>query len=245
MWNRLGSLTSIGSRPSNLAQEASTPVGEGRSHIGILGSHIGAGSPPSNLAALNLVAADASEGRIVSRSTQNLFFAVNLLNVVWFASWYYMRDWGRIEIRPNLVLVSGIATLVTLFSANEDFVSRTLGAVPGLVARMVYFAGLRNNAGEYEHWGLAHTHGALAAQKAVGKAHTDVFLEVLRIPLARLAADYECLRASARNQGEAARIFRDKTDELVPNDLRGGGRKHFSLVVDVLCSLEQPCRRNE
>ncbi len=128
---------------------------------------------------------------------------------------------------------------MTFFSADEDFVFRTLAAIPGRVARLLYLAGLRDSAGQYEHWGLARTHGELVAQKAIAKAHTDAFLGVLRTPLAKLAVDYEDCRAATRAEGGPASDLLQNAVDLVPQDLSGGGSKHFNLIVGVLCSLEK------
>jgi hypothetical protein len=143
----------------------------------------------------------------------------------------------------DLVPISGIGTLMTFFSADDDFVSRTLAAIPGRVARLLYLAGLRNNAGQYEHWGLTRTHGELPAQKAIAKAHTDAFLSVLRTPLAKLAADYRDFLAEDQERG-AADLLQNAV-ELVPQDLSGGGSKHFNLIVGVLCSLEKTHPRDK
>ena len=132
---------------------------------------------------------------------------------------------------------------MTIFSIDEDFVGRTLAAIPGRVARLLYLAGLRNSAGQYEHWGLARIYGELPAQKAIAKAHTDAFLSVLRTPVAKLATDYQDFLK--RNQEEHAANLLQNAVELVPQDLGGGGGKHFNLIVGVLCSLEKTHPRDK
>ena len=132
---------------------------------------------------------------------------------------------------------------MTFFSVDDDFVFRTLAAIPGRVARLLYLAGLRNSAGQYEHWGLARTHGELPAQKAIAKAHTDAFLSVLRTPVAKLAADYQDFLVENQEQGPANLL--QNAVELVPQDLGGGGSKHFNLIVGVLCSLAKLHRRDK
>jgi hypothetical protein len=134
---------------------------------------------------------------------------------------------------------------MTFFSADDDFVARTLAAIPGRVARLLYLAGLRNSAGQYEHWGLARAHGELQAQKAIAKAHTDAFLSVLRTPLAKLAMDYESLRIDELEPDGCAGNPLQNAADLVPQDLGGGGGKHFSLIVAVLCSLQKPHQRDK
>ena len=41
-----------------------------------------------------------------------------------------------------------------LFSASEDFARRTLSAIPGLLSRLAYMTSLRDEQGNYCHWGL-------------------------------------------------------------------------------------------
>jgi hypothetical protein len=126
--------------------------------------------------------------------------------------------------------------IMTILSAQLDFVHRTLAALPGSFSKLVYLARLRNSWGEYEHWGLARTHGELPAKKAIEQAHTEMFLEVLRMPLAKLVSDYESFRDSGDDAWQPD-LF-DEAASLVPRGLGGGGRKHFKLIVNVLWSLE-------
>ena len=132
---------------------------------------------------------------------------------------------------------------MTFLSIDDDFVGRTLAAIPGRVARLLYLAGLRNSAGQYEHWGLARIYGELPTQKAIAKAHTDAFLSVLHTPMAKLAADYRDF--VAENQERDAASLLQNAVELVPQNLGGGGSKHFNLIVGVLCSLEKTHPRDK
>src|SRR5437016_960633 len=120
---------------------------------------------------------------------------------------------------------------MTILSAQLDFVHRTLAALPGRFSKLVYLAGLRNGWGENEHLGLVRTYAEVPAKKAIKQAHSEVFLEVLRTPLAKLVSDYESFRDSGDDtrQGD---LF-ESTAELAPRDLGGGGRKHFNLIVNV------------
>lgn len=78
-----------------------------------------------------------------------------------------------------------------LLSAWEDFTKRTLSGIPGLLSRLVYVIGLRDENGNYRHWGLARTHGTIAASEAMGRAHLELLTEVLRTPLPRLMQELE------------------------------------------------------
>jgi hypothetical protein len=78
-----------------------------------------------------------------------------------------------------------------LFSASEDFTRRTLSAIPGLLSRLAYVASLRDEEGNYRHWGLARTHGIAAATEAMGRAHLEVLAKVLCTPLSQLMREVE------------------------------------------------------
>ena len=127
---------------------------------------------------------------------------------------------------------------MTLLATFEDFVLRTLGALPALWSRLDYVAGLRQADGTYAHWGLERTHGPLAARQALPRAHQELFLEVLRTPLARLAGDVE-RAASHRDQDSAAYLaFLSARGTVLLPDQRGGGSvEHFTLVLDALSTL--------
>lgn len=111
-------------------------------------------------------------------------------------------------------------------SAYDDFCARTLAALGGVWARLRYVAELRAPGGGYRHWGLVRTFGDHAAQRAVAQAHTELFLEILRTPLRRLAADdspADGLELSA----------------YLPEDPGGGASEHFSSVVSALAALAE------
>ena len=133
---------------------------------------------------------------------------------------------------------------MTLFSAFEDFVLRTLGALPATWSKLVYVAGLRKPDGSYAHWGLERTHGRESVRCALLQAHRELFLEVLRTPLARLLED---ARRSAAEQESATdaylKTISTRSAELLPEDRGGGSDEHFSLVLDALSSLvrDRPC----
>ncbi|MGH9603043.1 MAG: hypothetical protein ACRD24_11720 [Terriglobales bacterium] len=133
---------------------------------------------------------------------------------------------------------------MTLFSAFEDFVLRSLGALPATWSKLVYVAGLRTSQGSYAHWGLERTHGVEAAHKALPHAHRELFLEVLRTPLAKLLEDAS--RSAAEQQLETGAFLTElnaRRDQLLPRDHGGGSEEHFSLVLGALSSLA-PGRRS-
>jgi hypothetical protein len=120
----------------------------------------------------------------------------------------------------------------------EDFVKTTLAALPGYWQKLVYFAELRSKRSQYDHWGMNRRYGTEISNSAMGAAHTDVFLRILRTPLRTLLED---LRTSAapqnRTQQEYVEQLRASRDEILPQDDGGGTRRHFDVTLKTLESL--------
>lgn len=128
-------------------------------------------------------------------------------------------------------------------TALGDFVKTTLASVPGYWQKLVYLAELRRGSAdstEYDHWGMKRRYGASASLRAMGAAHTDVFLSILRTPVRTLLSD---LRASAEQQQRSEKEYlerlREQRAELLPADDGGGSAPHFDLTVTALQSLIQ------
>lgn len=127
-----------------------------------------------------------------------------------------------------------------LKTALGDFVKTTLASVPGFWQKLMYLGELRRGHAEYDHWGMKRRYGAPASVSAMGSAHTEVFLSILRTPVKTLLSD---LRASAeqqqRSEKEYLESLREQRAELVPADDGGGSAPHFDLTVGALHSLIQ------
>jgi hypothetical protein len=115
---------------------------------------------------------------------------------------------------------------MALFSAHDDFVSRSLSPLAGVWERLIYVAGLRNSSGRYEHWGLTQTHGRSEAQKAMAQAHSDLFQKTLATPIQEL-------QPLSRTSNSALR------DKLVPADMKGCSRQHMEYVLEALRLLSE------
>jgi hypothetical protein len=126
---------------------------------------------------------------------------------------------------------------VTLLSIKDDFVTRTLANVPGMLGKLNYLAGLREN-GRYVHWGLTRAFGEETTQRALADIHRGLFLQVLRTPLRRLLEDAAQSAAAQRVQLREylQTVLRD-AHSLVPPNLGGGSEAHFNSVVAALLSL--------
>lgn len=125
-------------------------------------------------------------------------------------------------------------------SAFEDFVSRSVPGVPTLLGRLEYVAGLRRG-NRYSHWGLAKVHGEQAASDAISRAHSDIWLEILRTPLLELFAQMQ-------NGGEELlRVLSEHLEDAIPAHRNGGVPAHLSSVLEALAALstaeKAPSRR--
>ena len=115
---------------------------------------------------------------------------------------------------------------MTISSAYEDFCLHTLSALAGAWQRLHYLAGMRAPDGRYRHWGLARTYGEAAAQRALAQAHTELFLQVLRMPLSSLAQE--------SSPGDLVELA-----SYVPGNLEGGTAEHFNSIVSALKALSE------
>jgi len=79
----------------------------------------------------------------------------------------------------------------------QDFTLNTLANIPGLYARLVYVASLRDlSSGKYEHAGLAALYSEEAVQQALQVCHEQVFERILELPLSEQQKDLRsCLTA--------------------------------------------------
>lgn len=125
-----------------------------------------------------------------------------------------------------------------LSSPLEDFSNTTLQAVSGTLGKLVYLSGLRDSDGKYSHWGLARRHGSETANATIAAAHADVFRRLLRTPLPSLWNEISEL-ASAQGSDATGFVGEvcQKSQEMIPSDLRGGSRRHFNSVLLALSSL--------
>jgi len=127
---------------------------------------------------------------------------------------------------------------MTLNSPHHDFEQTTLAAVPGILGKLQYLAGLRQGNGDYFHWGMARTHGEAISSLAMAEAHTRLFLTLLRTPIGSLWNEAQLIAAQLSvDVDDFLGQLRDRGDLLVPRELRGGSRRHFNSVLLGLCLL--------
>jgi len=127
---------------------------------------------------------------------------------------------------------------VPLRSAVEDFESTTLGAIPGLLGKLYYLAGLHDGDGSYSHWGMGRIHGEETAGRAIRASHAAVLTQVLRTPLRALLED---LRSSASIMQVPAIEFlaylKRRTRQLLPEGTMAASQKHAMAVLNGLSAL--------
>jgi len=133
---------------------------------------------------------------------------------------------------------------VALKSALEDFEATSLGAIPGLLGKLHYIAGLHDGSGSYSHWGMGRVHGEETARRAIRSSHAAVLTQVLRTPLRVLDED---LRRSASSGQVTALAFLVSLKKLaaqaLPDRSVTASEKHLTAVLDALSALlESPAR---
>ena len=188
-------------------------------------------------------------GDVVSREFKNGPLSVTLRTTIIRISFTvvlllckHYREHCRFSRRSGFcgaaVLISETRTEMTLFSAYDDFLATTLGAMSGVLRRLDYISRLKDENGTYAHWGLARTHGQHAAEAAVAQAHSMVFLQLLRTPIWKLLDDLE----TGHDEGgkatpEYLAELRAKIAALTPQNLAGGSSLHFKSVLEALLSV--------
>jgi hypothetical protein len=132
----------------------------------------------------------------------------------------------------------------------QDFTLTTLADIPGLYARLVYLASLRDlSSGRYEHAGLAALYPDGAVQQALQLCHEQIFERILEAPL---SAQQEDLRAclagmegglsaavSHWRRNEAYRLF---LPEAAPNYLKDLFCSNLRALLEILDEQHSPAR---
>ncbi len=131
-----------------------------------------------------------------------------------------------------------------LLSPQDDFVLNTLSAVPGVLAKLRYLAGLRTGSGAYRHWGMEQVHGEVAAAQAMARAHTDAWIQFLRTPLPELFQELQQFQdhSEARSLSDYLHDLAAQVNGLVPEGVAGGSLRHFNSILATLAAL---CRARQ
>jgi hypothetical protein len=132
----------------------------------------------------------------------------------------------------------------------EDFASRTLAAIPGDYARLLYLTSLRDLAtGRYAHEGLANLYPEAAVQEALAFCHEELLVRILETPLERQEWDLRTCLADLEGEfwGTVAHWREEEFYRLmVPAGVPGYLRDLFCSNVRVLLAAiaaERPIPR--
>jgi len=123
-------------------------------------------------------------------------------------------------------LVTGGARL----SPFEDFRARTLSSLSGLWTKLLYMAELRSDDGKYCHWGHSRVHGESRSQAALARAHSELYITMLRSPIRELVEEIET-RGDATDPTELARKIAASGDRMIPENREGGSPRHFNSIA--------------
>jgi hypothetical protein len=130
--------------------------------------------------------------------------------------------------------------MTTLFSALEDLQQTTLTAITGCLRRLEYLSGLRDQEGNYHHWGFTRVHGDMRARKALADAHRTMLSRVLSTPIRTLENDVE---ESSHEAGMAPGNYLERLSaghsKLLPPTPGTGSGRHLSSVLHALVSLRK------
>ena len=115
-------------------------------------------------------------------------------------------------------------------SPFEDFQARTLSALPGLWTKLLYMAGLRCAQGKYRHWGHSRVHGESPSQLALARAHSELYITLLRSSIRELIEEIE-MSSDGSDSTELVQRIEVGEARMVPSNLEGGSPRHFSSIV--------------
>jgi hypothetical protein len=111
-----------------------------------------------------------------------------------------------------------VVTRGARLSPFEDFQARTLSALAGLWTKLLYMAELRSEDGQYCHWGHSRVHGELLSQAALARAHSELYISLLRSPIKELVEDIETT-SDGSDPKELMRKIEVGRNQMIPQNL--------------------------
>jgi len=126
---------------------------------------------------------------------------------------------------------------MTLLSASEDLRYRTLDALSGALEKLAYLASLRDETGQYRHWGMNRIYGERAAAAALAEVHTQAWIEVLRTPIPELLRQLDGMKPDPRRA--VVTELKSYRKLSCPVVLSGGQVRHFNSVLLALECLSR------
>lgn len=115
-------------------------------------------------------------------------------------------------------------------SPFEDFQARTLSALSGLWTKLLYMAELRSEDGKYRHWGHSRVHGESSSQAALARAHSELYVALLRSPIRELVEEIETT-GDRTDPRELVGKIKARDQRMIPENLEGGSPRHFNSIA--------------
>ena len=118
-------------------------------------------------------------------------------------------------------------------------VSKSIRALPGYFARLLYFGSLRDQNGIYQHWGLTREYGEKETGTAFQQMHRSTFEGFLQTNFSDLLVN---LREHCERKGENYQCVIDQLTSgstLAPADVEEHSAMHFSYVLASLLALSR------
>jgi hypothetical protein len=132
------------------------------------------------------------------------------------------------------------------YSPEEDIVVNTLAAIPSCIEKLNFLLNIREENGEFSHWGLERVHGKQRARAAISEAYRSVLREVLIKPVRDLWDEVGLLCADVEGQSRIE-YFRRLSEaayvpqlKLQPDELH----LHFTLAALLLAAQDQRANRS-
>ena len=99
---------------------------------------------------------------------------------------------------------------VDVAEARDDLVGRTLAALPGELAKLIYLASTRDySTGRYYHDGLAFRFTGEVAEAALSVSHREVFERLVFLPLGSLIVELKSfLRSTGADSDEVLKVWK-------------------------------------
>ncbi len=132
----------------------------------------------------------------------------------------------------------------------QDFTATTLAGIPGLYARLVYIASLRDlSSGRYEHAGLAALYPEAAIQQALQLCHEQILERILETPLSSQEQDLRACLAGMEGGSSVAvshwrrnEAYRVLVPEAAPDYLKELFCSNLRAILEILDAERSPVR---
>lgn len=144
--------------------------------------------------------------------------------------------------------MSPVSQLQQTRKVIQDFTVTTLAGIPGLFARLVYIASLRDlSSGRYEHAGLAALYPEAAVQQALQLCHEQIFERILESPLGDQEVDLRnCLEGmeggliGAVSHWRRMEAYRVLIPEALPDYLKELFCSNLRALLEILDNIHSP-----